>query len=105
MQRLRAPDTPPSLARALVGIRCCRPTLVEATPRFQSRRATGLEMVYGKVFVAGGSKGVGRIVIDKLLEQGSEVVALVRREDAKAELEAINGESRPKVIVDYQYVS
>ena len=48
-------------------------------------------MVYGKVFVAGGSKGVGRIVIDKLVEQGSEVVALVRREDAKAELEAIKG--------------
>lgn len=56
-----------------------------------SGRGTGLEMVYGKVFVAGGSKGVGRAVIDKLVEQGSEVVALVRREDAKAELDAIKG--------------
>lgn len=50
-------------------------------------------MVYGKVFVAGGSNGVGRVVIDKLVEQGSEVVALVRREDAKAELDAIKGVS------------
>lgn len=50
-----------------------------------------LQMVYGKVFVAGGSKGVGRAVIDKLVEQGSEVVALVRREEVKAELEAITG--------------
>eukprot|EP00752_Nemacystus_decipiens_P002114 g2018.t1 len=52
-----------------------------------------MEMVYGKVFVAGGSKGVGRAVIDKLVEQGSEVVALVRREDAKAELDALKGVS------------
>ena len=57
-----------------------------------SGRGTGTEMVYGKVFVAGGSKGVGRAVIDKLVEQGSEVVALVRREDAKAELDALKGE-------------
>lgn len=48
-------------------------------------------MAYGKVFVAGGAKGVGRAVIDKLVDQGSEVVALVRREDAKDELEAIKG--------------
>ncbi|CAN0445540.1 unnamed protein product, partial [Hapterophycus canaliculatus] len=48
-------------------------------------------MVYGKVFVAGGSNGVGRAVVDKLVEQGSEVVALVRREDSKAELDAIKG--------------
>lgn len=51
-----------------------------------------MEMVYGKVFVAGGAKGVGRAVIDKLVEQGSEVVALVRREDAKTELDSIEGE-------------
>lgn len=48
-------------------------------------------MKYSKVFVAGGARGVGRAVIDKLVEQGSEVVALVRREDAKAELDAIPG--------------
>ncbi|CAM9106440.1 unnamed protein product [Choristocarpus tenellus] len=51
----------------------------------------GIEMVYGKVFVAGGTKGVGRVIIDKLLGQGSEVVALVRKEEAKTELEAIKG--------------
>lgn len=49
-------------------------------------------MAYKKVFVAGGSKGVGRAIVDKLVEQGSEVVALVRREDAKNELESIAGE-------------
>lgn len=48
-------------------------------------------MVYGKVFVAGGAKGVGRAVINKLVDQGSEVVALVRRDDAKTELDAIEG--------------
>lgn len=51
-------------------------------------------MAYKKVFVAGGSKGVGRAIIDKLVEQGSEVVALVRREDAKSELESIAGEHK-----------
>ncbi|CBJ49045.1 epimerase/dehydrogenase [Ectocarpus siliculosus] len=58
-----------------------------------SGQSTGLRMAYGKVFVAGGAKGVGRAVIDKLVDQGSEVVALVRREDAKDELEAIKGVS------------
>lgn len=48
-------------------------------------------MRYKRVFVAGGSRGVGRAIIDKLVKQGSEVVALVRREDAKEELDAING--------------
>lgn len=57
-------------------------------------RTTSLEMGYDKVFVAGGAKGVGRAVINKLVEQGSEVVALVRREDAKAELDAITGENQ-----------
>jgi nucleoside-diphosphate-sugar epimerase len=36
-----------------------------------------------KVFVAGGSRGVGRCIIDQLTAQGKEVVALVRKtEDA-----------------------
>lgn len=46
---------------------------------------------YKKVFVAGGSRGVGRCVIDKLLENGSQVVALVRDETACAELNKIQG--------------
>ena len=46
---------------------------------------------YKKVFVAGGSKGVGRHVIDKLIAGGSEVVALVRSGDAVADLSAIDG--------------
>ena len=46
---------------------------------------------YKKVFVAGGSKGVGRAIIDKLLAEGSEVVALLRSDEAVAELSAIDG--------------
>jgi uncharacterized protein YbjT (DUF2867 family) len=46
---------------------------------------------YKKVFVAGGSKGVGRIVVDKLLSAGSEVVALVRSDEAVGELSALEG--------------
>ena len=46
---------------------------------------------YKKVFVAGGSNGVGHLVVEKLSQQGTEVVALVRREDAKEELDAMEG--------------
>mmetsp|Transcript_3827 Transcript_3827/g.8520 ORF Transcript_3827/g.8520 Transcript_3827/m.8520 type:complete len:275 (-) Transcript_3827:159-983(-) len=61
------------------------------------RKSSSLYMVQGqgdgykKVFVAGGSKGVGRIVVDKLLESGSEVVALVRSEEAVSELSSLEG--------------
>ena len=45
----------------------------------QSRQSPALRMVQGqgsgykKVFVAGGSKGTGRLIIDKLLASGAEV--------------------------------
>lgn len=61
------------------------------------RRSSSLYMVQGqgdsykKVFVAGGSRGVGRLVVDKLLASGSEVVALVRSEEAVGELSALEG--------------
>ena len=71
------------------------------TPNSSLHRAwssTGLYMdsrtlgdTYKKVFVAGGSKGVGRIVVDKLLDSGLRVVALVRSDDAVRELSAIEG--------------
>jgi nucleoside-diphosphate-sugar epimerase len=48
-------------------------------------------MAYKKVFVAGGTRGVGRLVIDKLLAGGAEVVALARSDAAVAELNAIEG--------------
>ncbi|KAL7476079.1 hypothetical protein ACHAW6_001960 [Cyclotella cf. meneghiniana] len=44
---------------------------------------------YKKVFVAGASKGVGRIVVDKLLEEGHKVVALVRSDEALSELSSL----------------
>lgn len=46
---------------------------------------------YKKVFVAGGSKGVGRCIIDQLCKEGIDVVALVRNADVAAELNSING--------------
>lgn len=61
------------------------------------QRRSALQMVQGqgdsykKVFVAGGSKGVGRLVVDKLLAAGSEVVALVRSDEAVEELSALDG--------------
>jgi uncharacterized protein YbjT (DUF2867 family) len=42
---------------------------------------------YKKVFVAGGSKGVGRAIVEQLSAKGVHVVALVRRPDSKTELE------------------
>ena len=46
---------------------------------------------YKKVFVAGGSKGVGKSVVEKLAEEGCEVVALLRSDEAVAELSSIDG--------------
>lgn len=58
-------------------------------------------MGYNKVFVAGGGSGVGRAVVDELVKQGSQVVALVRREDAKTELEAIDGGWEMSSVAEY----
>mmetsp|Transcript_37308 Transcript_37308/g.89332 ORF Transcript_37308/g.89332 Transcript_37308/m.89332 type:complete len:272 (-) Transcript_37308:4425-5240(-) len=61
------------------------------------RRSAALQMVQGqgsgykKVFVAGGSKGTGRLIIDKLLASGAEVVALVRSDDSFSELSGLDG--------------
>lgn len=52
---------------------------------------TALFSSYKKVFVAGGSRGVGRILIDKLSQGGSEVVALVRDAAVAKELNALPG--------------
>jgi uncharacterized protein YbjT (DUF2867 family) len=46
---------------------------------------------YKKVFVAGGSRGVGRCVVEQLLKEGSQVVAMVRDPTVAAELNAIDG--------------
>ena len=39
-----------------------------------------------KVFVAGGSRGLGRCILNQLVDQGKSVVALVRSEEAANEL-------------------
>ena len=77
------------------------PIVVKSTShRHASSPATGLRMAgddaaaackYSKVFVAGGSRGVGRAVVDRLLSAGSQVVALVRTDEAEAELSALDG--------------
>lgn len=62
-------------------------------PAFKSRShssTTALD-VYKKVFVAGGTRGVGRYIVDKLLDQGSEVVALVRDPAVAEEMNAVAG--------------
>lgn len=41
--------------------------------------------------VLGGSKGVGKDVVELLSARGVEVIALVRREESKAELEKLKG--------------
>lgn len=46
---------------------------------------------YAKVFVAGGTRGVGKHVVEKLLASGSSVVALARSDDAIAELSKMEG--------------
>lgn len=46
---------------------------------------------YKKIFVAGGSKGVGRCVIDMLREKNVDVVTLVRNNDVATELNNIDG--------------
>ena len=46
---------------------------------------------YKKVFVAGGSRGVGRAVVDNLLKSGSEVVTLLRSDEQVEELGALEG--------------
>lgn len=45
---------------------------------------------YKKVFVAGASKGVGRLVVNKLLSSGRKVVALVRSDEAFEELSSLD---------------
>ena len=44
------------------------------------------QLFYSKVFVAGGSRGVGRYVVEKLLEADKDVVCLVRDQAMAEEL-------------------
>ena len=46
---------------------------------------------YKKVFVAGGSKGLGHAIVEKLSKKGTKVMALVRREESKQELDTMEG--------------
>lgn len=52
-------------------------------------RSSTICMAYNKVFVAGGSKGVGRETVEQLRAAGKEVVALVRSDEAVTDLESL----------------
>jgi len=67
------------------------PGVATRTASLSSSLDMAAEKTYKKVFVAGGSRGVGRHIVDKLIAKGSEVVALVRKEDALQELNALEG--------------
>jgi uncharacterized protein YbjT (DUF2867 family) len=56
-----------------------------------SSSSSSSSSLYKKVFVAGGSRGVGREIVSKLASRGTKVVALVRNEQSKAELEKLVG--------------
>lgn len=75
------------------------PNLITTTPTAATTSSLSstvetreLTSSYKKIFVAGGSRGVGRAVIDRLLASSPSisVVALVRSDDAVAELSAID---------------
>lgn len=59
---------------------------------FQTTTTTSqLHDTINKVFLAGGSKGVGRCILDQLVKNGKEVVALVRNPDISDELNQMDG--------------
>mmetsp|Transcript_40796 Transcript_40796/g.122901 ORF Transcript_40796/g.122901 Transcript_40796/m.122901 type:complete len:284 (-) Transcript_40796:255-1106(-) len=49
------------------------------------------DQTFKKVFLAGASKGVGRLIAEQLSSSGSEVVCLVRSDEAFEELNAVDG--------------
>ena len=50
-----------------------------------------IEGDYKKVFIAGGTKGVGKLILDNLVASGIEVVTLARTEEGCRSLESIDG--------------
>lgn len=74
----------------------CSPRTALALKSKPSSSATSLSMMassntYKKVFVAGGSRGVGHAIVNRLSSDGIQVVALVRSKDASEELSKLEG--------------
>jgi NAD(P)-dependent dehydrogenase (short-subunit alcohol dehydrogenase family) len=67
------------------------------------RELKDLEGQWKRVCVLGGSKGVGRDVVELLSGRGVEVVALVRREESKKELEKMEGGTHTPALWRTQY--
>ncbi len=55
------------------------------------RELKDLEGNWNRICVLGGSKGVGREIVSLLSSRGVNVVALVRKEESKKELETLPG--------------
>jgi uncharacterized protein YbjT (DUF2867 family) len=66
-------------------------SFVPSNVRRLTNDGSALQMAYQKVFVAGGTSGVGRCVVEKLVGSGVDVVAMARSEEACRELNAIKG--------------
>jgi uncharacterized protein YbjT (DUF2867 family) len=56
-----------------------------------AENGSNLHMAYTKVFVAGGTRGVGHFIVEKLAGKGIEVVALARSGEAAAALNSMEG--------------
>jgi uncharacterized protein YbjT (DUF2867 family) len=66
-------------------------SFVPSNVRRLTNDGSALQMAYQKVFVAGGTRGIGRCVVEKLVGSGVDVVAMARSEEACRELNAIKG--------------
>ena len=66
------------------------------------RELKDLEGQWKRVCVLGGSKGVGKDVVEMLSARDVEVVALVRREESKKELEGMKGGMPSSVCCELQ---
>jgi lactate dehydrogenase-like 2-hydroxyacid dehydrogenase len=55
------------------------------------RELKDLEGKWSRICVLGGSKGVGKEIVSLLSARGVKVVALVRKDESKAELDALPG--------------
>ncbi|CAM9142671.1 unnamed protein product [Heterosigma akashiwo] len=64
---------------------------VFSTTQTMMRSGRGQLEMYDKIFVAGAGRGVGKLLVEKLSSQGKQVVAFVRREESKTELEKLPG--------------
>eukprot|EP00980_Cylindrotheca_fusiformis_P007947 scaffold1697_cov120-Cylindrotheca_fusiformis.AAC.29 len=79
--------------RAVAGFTTAKSSFLSSRALNAVDNGSSLHMAYKKVFVAGGTRGVGLAIVEKLAAKGIEVVALARTEEAAEELNKLNGVS------------